>query len=105
MKRVVDGQIRVDMLTFHGCENDLTHALPANIEVRHILKKRECDSLDKNYEHIYNVISRLFLLIYYGRYFYSKVSCEDHENACFNVTNVHDDFLTEATACFCDGDL
>jgi len=36
-----------------------------------------------------------------------EVICEGHANACYNVSrdNIHDDFLTEATACFCDGDL
>merc|ERR1719394_1112083 len=38
---------------------------------------------------------------------YIEVICEGHSNACYNVSrdNIHDDFLTEATACFCDGDL
>ena len=36
-----------------------------------------------------------------------EVICENHANACYNVSkdNLQDDFLTEATACFCDGDL
>ena len=37
----------------------------------------------------------------------SQVICEGHANACYNVSkdNIQDEFLTEASACFCDGDL
>ena len=37
----------------------------------------------------------------------SQVICEGHANACYNVSkdNIQDEFLTEARACFCDGDL
>jgi len=36
-----------------------------------------------------------------------EVICSDHANSCFNVSteNIEDEFLTEAEACFCDGDL
>jgi len=36
-----------------------------------------------------------------------EVICEGHANACYNVSrdDIHEDFLTEAKACFCDGDL
>jgi len=36
-----------------------------------------------------------------------EVICEGHANACYNVSrdNIQDEFLTEARACFCDGDL
>ena len=34
------------------------------------------------------------------------VICEGHTNACYNVSkeDIQQDFLTSATACFCDGD-
>ena len=34
------------------------------------------------------------------------VICDGHTNACYNVSkdDIVDEFLTEATACFCDGD-
>jgi len=36
-----------------------------------------------------------------------EVICSDHANSCFNVSmdNIQEDFLTEAEACFCEGDL
>ena len=39
--------------------------------------------------------------------FHSQVICSDHANSCFNVSteNIEDEFLTEAEACFCEGDL
>ena len=60
------GTQKTDMITFHGCEQDLAGAL--------------------------------------GQTF--NVLCEGHTNACFNVSkeDIQDEFLTEAIACFCEGD-
>ena len=35
-----------------------------------------------------------------------NVICDGHTNACYNVSreDIQDEFLTEAKACFCDGD-
>ena len=34
------------------------------------------------------------------------VICDGHTNACYNVSrdDIQDEFLTTATACFCEGD-
>ena len=34
------------------------------------------------------------------------VVCDGHTNACYNVTkeDIHEEFITSAEACFCDGD-
>ena len=40
-------------------------------------------------------------------YFDPQVICENHASACYNVSreDISNEFLTEAKACFCEGDL